>query len=498
MSRTPPLPVLLLIGLALAVPMNRLDAQGWPGRGGLETEACRPDAGASDPAAWLAHARAATGLATVAGERVQWHGHATDVQYFQSDRPYPPYLHAVSEQEWTWDPGTGVERTERTGIATLTTDHATFFVRDTAVLPVPQAHAFYAPGRDLNPFAVLRRFATGVSSVEGRCTFRGRPRVVLAHDGDRLYLDAATAMPIKLDRVEPHPTWGQVHVEVVYTTWWRGDGVSVPLATVRYVDGVEHLRRDVALPGRPGDVLIRRIPADTMARPAVLAADHRGSSSMTDVAVPVDTVRVDDATFLLHTRMYTHAVTLQRDTVFLLDATTAEWRARADSAWIARLFPGEHPVVLVVTDLAWPHVGGVRFWAARGATLVSHQMSRPFLEQLLARRWTLAPDALELARRGGAAPPRLVTIDSTTMHAGGAVRLAPIDGGSSEGAVYAEVRPAGFLWAGDYIQDVSAPSQYAQDVLAAAARDGATPRRTAAQHIPLTPWTTVREVNAAP
>src|SRR5262249_5649324 len=110
---------------------------------------------------------------------------------------------------------------------------------------------------------------------------------------------------------------------------------------------------------------------------------------------PVDTVRLGPQSFILANPGYNEIVTLIRDTVYVLDATQSETRARTDSAWIGRLFPGHHPVTLVVTDLAWPHVSGVRFWVASGATIISRDMSRSFLESVLAHHWTRHPDKLE-------------------------------------------------------------------------------------------------------
>src|SRR5262245_61780730 len=104
-----------------------------------------------------------------------------------------------------------------------------------------------------------------------------------------------------------------------------------------------------------------------------------------------DTERVSASTFLLRNRGYTEAVTLQRDTVFVFDATQGDERVRQDSAWIAALFPGRHPIAVVVTDLAWPHVAGVRAWVARGATIVSHRAAKPFLTEVVNRRWTQTP-----------------------------------------------------------------------------------------------------------
>jgi hypothetical protein len=450
--------------------------------------------GGPDAVEWLRQARLAVGLPAAEGAVIHWSGSETDVQFYQSDRPYPPYIAAVSTRNWWFDPATGVERSDPTdgGMAFLGSANATYLARDTMVQPLAMFHYARAAYRGLSPYAVLADMGAGARVAE-RCGFRGFPRVVLEQDGRRLYLDEKSAMPVKFEQVEQHPTWGQVLAEHVYTTWWRGDGVSIPIATVRYIDGVEHLRRDVALPRRAGDMVVGRVSRDSASRLQVPPADHRDAGDPFATPVPVDTVRVDDTTYLLTTRQYTHAVTLQSDTVFLFDATTGDWRSRADSTWIEALFGPGHPVVLVVTDLAWPHIGGVRFWVSRGAQVVTHRLSVPFLEQLVTRRWTLAPDALELAE--GARRPVIRGIDAATPLARGAVRVAPIDGASSEGALYAGVPGAGFLWAGDYIQGVDTPSQYAMEVVAAAARDGVAPTRVAAQHLPLTAWNVVLDAN---
>jgi len=199
-----------------------------------------------------------------------------------------------------------------------------------------------------------------------------------------------------------------------------------------------------------------------------------------------DTVRVSSSTFLLRNRGYTEAVTLQRDTVFVFDATQGDDRVKEDSAWIATLFPGRHPVVVVVTDLAWPHVAGVRAWVARGATIASHRAAQSFLSEVVTRRWTLSPDLLE--RRRATASLRFRAVDDSLTLADGAISLFPIDGAASEVALIAFVRPDRFLWASDFIQNVSEPTQYLDEVSAAVTRAGLKPLMVAAEHAPLIAW----------
>jgi hypothetical protein len=202
-----------------------------------------------------------------------------------------------------------------------------------------------------------------------------------------------------------------------------------------------------------------------------------------------DTTRVADNVFVLRNRGYGEVVALDRDTVFVFDATQGEARVQRDSSWIARLFPGHHPIVLVVTDLAWPHVAGVRAWVARGATIVSHRAARSFLERVVDRRWTLEPDLLE--RRRAHVAFRFRAVSDTLSLAGGDIVVFPIDGVASEVALAAFIRPARFLWASDYVQDLDAPTQYVDEVVAAVRRTGLSPSKVAAEHTPLADWARV-------
>jgi len=79
--------------------------------------------------------------------------------------------------------------------------------------------------------------------------------------------------------------------------------------------------------------------------------------------------------------------------------------------------------------------------------------------------------------------------------AGGAVKLYAIDGAGSEGALVAFIPGDKYLWASDFVQTVARPSQYATEVWSAAKRVGILPERFAAEHLPLTPWSKIEDVN---
>lgn len=465
---------------------------------GRPSAACEPTAEGM-PAALLARVAAAIGAGGDGVLRVRAQG--ATLQPYQSDRTYPPFFSFFGGTESWFSPASGLERSTSTGgafpgiempggrFATLTSRSGQWVVRDTSVVPAPD-WSNAATQRPMNPWAVIADFQrAGDVAVIGRCRYRDYPRIALAKAGpygpDTLLIDGKTWTPVGLKRTEPHFLWGQVAVEYVWTNWddlAQGNG-RYPLTAFRMVDGDADLSSTVT-----EAALLPSDSAPSMAVPDTSLV-LKAAGPLFVSAQPPDTVRVAANAFLLVNRFYTTGAVLLRDTVFLLDATQGEARARLDSTWIAQLFPGRHPVVLVVTDLAWPHIAGLRFWVANGATIVSHPGARAFLERVVDRRWTLEPDRLERDRRSAHFNFRPVT-DSMLL-AGGALKLYPIDGASSEVALMGWLPSERFLWPGDYIQNTRAPTGYAREVLAATRRVGIAPARFAAQHVRMTPWSVI-------
>jgi hypothetical protein len=451
----------------------------------------------TDARAFLRNAVHALGADNLQGAALHLRMTDATLEDYQSDRAYPPFFLAFSARESWYQPATGVAR--QRGRFTfphsdgelpdfLSGSKASFVVRDTVIQPAPSSHAGILVLRGLDPWAQLYDWQTSEKvTVVGRCTVRDYPRTVLQRTGpygrERLALDPKTGLPVSLEREESHYLWGQLSVGYVYSNWKVEGGFSYSGSSFRTVDGAPEVSRTVSL--------AEAISTDSVPS---LALPDTAATMVPAVAgflkpSPPDSVRVSDNVRLLVNPGYTEGVALLGDTVYVLDATQGEERARGDSTMIARLFPGRHPIVLVVTDVAWPHIAGLRYWVARGATVVSHRASRPFLERVLQRRWTRAPDLYE--RRRNQTRFSFRAVNDSLLLARGKLRLYAIDGIASEGALMAYVEGDRFLWASDYIQQLDQPSTYAIEVWRAAGRVGIQPLRTAAQHLRLTPWSTI-------
>jgi len=439
---------------------------------------------------WLARARRALGFP--AGDSVlSYQGTDTDVYNYQSDRWYAPFAGASSPVDSWFDLPSRVERVGAGGHrpALLMAEHGAAVVRDSAVTPSVQALSAFGSRRGLNPWAIVADWsADSTVRVAGRCWIRDYWRVALTRRGesgdDRLYLDPVSAYPVQLSRIESHYLWGRVRADYRYLTWYDQ---LLPAAASRDIDGIPDAYRIYS-----ATRLVPRDSAPSFQLPAGVAGMAPALPQFLQAIHP-DTIRVSSNLFLLRNPGYTEAVALIRDTLWILDATQSEQRAALDSAWIGRLFPGRHPVMLVVTDLAWPHIAGMRYWVARGATVISHRMSAGPLRQVIDRRWTDSTDLLE--RRRGQVHFRFRPIDQPTELAGGAIRIVPLQGVGSEGGLGVWIPGERFWWAGDYVQQLDQPSLYGREMIGTVRSAGVVPDRFGAQHVGLAEWARLLKAN---
>ena len=83
-----------------------------------------------------------------------------------------------------------------------------------------------------------------------------------------------------------------------------------------------------------------------------------------------------------------------RDHVVVVEGPTSEARSRAVNEAILTQIPNKPIRYVVNTHAHYDHAGGLRTYVAQGATVVTHEMNRPFFEQVWARPRTIVPDLL--------------------------------------------------------------------------------------------------------
>ena len=103
-----------------------------------------------------------------------------------------------------------------------------------------------------------------------------------------------------------------------------------------------------------------------------------------------------------------HSVAIeQRDHVIVVEAPQDEARSEAVIAKVKETIPGKPIRYIVNTHVHFDHSGGLRTYAAEGATVVTHEMNRPYYEKSWAEPRTIRQDRLARA-------PRTVTFETFT------------------------------------------------------------------------------------
>jgi glyoxylase-like metal-dependent hydrolase (beta-lactamase superfamily II) len=87
------------------------------------------------------------------------------------------------------------------------------------------------------------------------------------------------------------------------------------------------------------------------------------------------------------------------DHIVMLEAGNSEARALAVIAEAKRVMPGKPIRYVVNTHHHFDHSSGLRAFVAEGATILTSEWNKPYLQEILSRPHTLSPDAQERARR---------------------------------------------------------------------------------------------------
>lgn len=417
----------------------------------------------------------------------KYHSISAVLQNYQSDRSYPPFFSAFYERENIFDHTHNVEFTNSKmvfptqgpgqAMSTVTKMEGSFMSRSGRWFPIPSS---FGGDAYLNPVRVLKDWMASpdVTQVDD-IMFRDYRRTTLRKgEHEYLLLDKETLLPVKYETVTNHDLWGPVKLEYIYSTWWLYGPVYFPAASFKIVDGVKETSRTHGS---------YEFVAKNLVKNDLPPEDVKSTKGAIE---PPKTEQLTSNLYLLKNRMYTSAIYKSGNTLYLLDATQSETRAKLDHELIKEVFPNTSKLVLVVTDLAWPHIGGMRYWISQGAQIISHQDSEAFLRKVYEKKWQANPDRLESKR--STSPLNFIGISQATT-LGGNLQIVPLQGVSSEGAIVVYLKEENFLWASDYIQPAKEPNAYATEVWKTLHKESISPDHMAAQHMPVTSWQQIEE-----
>jgi glyoxylase-like metal-dependent hydrolase (beta-lactamase superfamily II) len=88
-----------------------------------------------------------------------------------------------------------------------------------------------------------------------------------------------------------------------------------------------------------------------------------------------------------------------KDYIVVIEGPQSEERASAIIAEAKRLIPGKPIKYLVNTHHHFDHASGLRTFVAEGATIITHQINKPYYEKLFVAPHTLNPDKLAMSKK---------------------------------------------------------------------------------------------------
>jgi len=189
-----------------------------------------------------------------------------------------------------------------------------------------------------------------------------------------------------VERVE---TWidnamlGDMAFEAVYSDYKDFGGVKFPTKIVQRQGGYPILDLTITdvKPNIAANIQPTAAPAGGGAAPAAVTSEKLG-----------------DGVYLILGGYGALAVDF-KDYIVVIEGPQSEERATAIITETKKLIPNKPIKYVVNTHAHFDHSSGLRTFVAEGATIVTHQVNKPYFEKIFAMPHTLNPDKLEQAKK---------------------------------------------------------------------------------------------------
>lgn len=286
----------------------------------------------------------------------------------------------------------------------------------------------------LNPQLLLRKVVAdeSIATDAGPAVLDGALHHLLVIEDDvwpiTLWVSSKTGKISKLTTLENDHLLRDVELEVFYEGWEpTPQGVRFPSHVVIAREGMilhQEVRDSVDVNGAiPASEYMFPMGSDPQYDDA--AAKHGAASSQFNqifagIGIPVDGIQtyvapqqVQPGVWWIQGGSHNTMVVEQSNGLVVADAPLYNERSDAIIAWTQQQFPGKPIKYVVLTHFHDDHTGGLRAFAAEGATVITGRASQEYIHRGLTAKSTVVPD--KLAMTGMSA--ELIAVDPGFMFA---------------------------------------------------------------------------------
>ena len=189
----------------------------------------------------------------------------------------------------------------------------------------------------------------------------------------------------RVQTVVDSPVVGDMLVETEYRDYYDFGGLLFPTRIVQKQDGFVSL-----------DLVVGSVVANP--RVEITVPDNVRSAAG-PAAINVAVQKVAEGVYHLTGGSHHSLAIEMRDHIVLVDTPNEERRGAAVIAKAKETIPGKPIRYIVTSHHHWDHLGGIRAAIDEGATIVTHQSNKRFLERVARARRTLNSDALERSKK---------------------------------------------------------------------------------------------------
>jgi glyoxylase-like metal-dependent hydrolase (beta-lactamase superfamily II) len=182
-----------------------------------------------------------------------------------------------------------------------------------------------------------------------------------------------------------HPIVGDMPVVTRYTAYKDFGGVMFPSHILQTQDGFPSL-----------DLSISTVTAN----PAFTLDVPQNVQSFTPPPEKVDSQKMADGVYYLTGGSHHSMAIEMKDYIVVEDVPLTVARATAVLAKAKELIPNKPIRYVVTSHHHWDHLGGIRTAMNEGATIVTYQSNKAFLERVAKTPHTINPDPLSTSKKG--------------------------------------------------------------------------------------------------